>query len=100
MIRSGRPHVRPACAIIVAILAGSADAQGPSGIDERIARVEQGLLPRAVLKGQSGRRTSIGERMAYHGVPGMSMAVIEDGKLVWARAYGVVVTRQSAPRHD
>jgi CubicO group peptidase (beta-lactamase class C family) len=27
--------------------------------------------------------------MAYHGIPGMSMAVIEDGKLAWARAYGL-----------
>ncbi|MBI4903063.1 MAG: serine hydrolase [Acidobacteria bacterium] len=51
--------------------------------------MEQGLLPQCVLKGQAGRRASIAERMSYHGIPGMSLAVIEDGHLVWARAYGV-----------
>jgi CubicO group peptidase (beta-lactamase class C family) len=51
--------------------------------------VEQGLLPRAVAKNQAQRRMSIAERMAYHGVPGLSVAVVEDGRMVWARAYGV-----------
>ena len=27
--------------------------------------------------------------MTYHGIPGMSLAVIEDGGIAWARAYGV-----------
>jgi CubicO group peptidase (beta-lactamase class C family) len=51
--------------------------------------VEAGLLPRAVLKGNTGKRATITERMIYHGIPGVSLAVIEDGKLAWARAYGV-----------
>jgi CubicO group peptidase (beta-lactamase class C family) len=41
------------------------------------------------LKGETGKYASIAERMAYHGIPGMSMAVIEDGKLAWTRAYGL-----------
>ncbi|MGH7470901.1 MAG: serine hydrolase [Longimicrobiales bacterium] len=32
---------------------------------------------------------SIPERMAYHGIPAMSMAVIDSGRIAWARAYGV-----------
>jgi CubicO group peptidase (beta-lactamase class C family) len=35
--------------------------------------------------------------MAYHGVPGMSMAVVDDGKLVWARAYGLRDRETRAP---
>ncbi len=76
-------------AILPALLAASEGAGGQSAVEERIARVEKGLLPRAVLKGDAGKRVSIAERMAYHGVPGMSMAVIEEGRLAWARAYGV-----------
>lgn len=93
--------MRTQSALVIAVIAcvlstrlhGQPAASGgmrvQSVMDERIARVEQGLLPRAVLKGETGRRASIAERMAYHGVPGMSMAVIEDGQLAWARAYGV-----------
>ncbi|MGH7461451.1 MAG: serine hydrolase domain-containing protein [Longimicrobiales bacterium] len=32
---------------------------------------------------------SIVARMAYHGIPGMSIAVVDDGRVVWARANGV-----------
>ncbi len=57
--------------------------------DEKIARVEHGLLPQVVSRGLVGKRLSMAERMAHHGIPGMSMAVIEDGRIAWARAYGV-----------
>jgi len=59
----------------------SAREQGQDAASDRIARVENGLLPRAVPQGQAGKPMSIAARMAYHGVPGMSMAVIEDGVL-------------------
>jgi CubicO group peptidase (beta-lactamase class C family) len=85
---SRRPHLIPGCAILLALVA-SPGAHGQSPVDQRIGRVENGLLSRAVLKGETGKRASIAERMAYHGIPGMSMAVIEDGKLVGARAYGL-----------
>src|SRR5215475_14323214 len=86
MLRPPR-HTRR-CAIIVALAAASSGANGQGAIDQRIARVDAGLLPRAILKGEAGKRASIAERMAYHGIPAMSIAVIEDGKLAWARAYG------------
>jgi CubicO group peptidase (beta-lactamase class C family) len=86
-LASARRH-RPNFAVLLALTTAIAGAQSQSAVDEQIARVEQGLLPPAVLKGQTGRRASIAERMAYHGIPGMSLAVIEDGRLAWARAYG------------
>jgi CubicO group peptidase (beta-lactamase class C family) len=58
-------------------------------VDQRIARVERGLLPRAVVHAQLEQRFLTAERMKYHGIPGMSMAVIEDGRIAWARGYGV-----------
>jgi CubicO group peptidase (beta-lactamase class C family) len=73
--------------VLLATPAGSAHGQATK--DSSIARVERGLLPRAVPKGQAGQRASIVERMAYHGIPAMSLAVIEDGRVAWARAYGV-----------
>ena len=37
------------------------------------------------------------ERMAYYNVPGVSIAVINDGKLEWARGYGTLEAGGSAP---
>jgi CubicO group peptidase (beta-lactamase class C family) len=72
-------------------------ARGQTAKDSSIARVERGLLPRAVPKGRSGQRASIVERMTYHGIPAMSLAVIEDGHIAWARTYGVRDHSSQAP---
>jgi CubicO group peptidase (beta-lactamase class C family) len=53
----------------------------------RIKRVEQGLLPAVLIKGDPA--WSLAERMKFYKVPGLSVAVIENFKVVWARAYGV-----------
>src|SRR5262245_54451081 len=39
-----------ACGVLSALSGAGAEARGQSSVDERIARVEQGLLPRAVPK--------------------------------------------------
>lgn len=64
-------------------------AQGQAGVAERIQRVENGLLPAVMIKGQTSAM-KLAERMAHYKVPGLSVAVINDGKIEWARGYGVV----------
>lgn len=54
----------------------------------RIARIENGLLPAAIIKGQSVPTGKVAERMAHFKVPGMSVAFYEHGKIAWTRAYG------------
>jgi CubicO group peptidase (beta-lactamase class C family) len=76
-------------AVFLMLLASIARPVCGQGEEARIARVENGLLPRAVPHGQVAHPASIAERMKYHGIPGMSIAVIEDGRLAWARGYGV-----------
>ncbi len=60
-------------------------AQQP--IEPRIRRVEEGLLPPVLLKGQAG--WTLQERMKHYRVPGVSIAVINNHTVEWARAYGV-----------
>jgi CubicO group peptidase (beta-lactamase class C family) len=60
---------------------------GQTSPDAQIKRVEQGLLPAVLIKGDSS--WSILERMKFHKVPGLSVAVIKDFKIDWARAYGL-----------
>ena len=62
-------------------------ALGQSNIDAQIKRVESGLLPPVLIKGDSS--WTIEERMKHWKVPGLSIAVIRDFKVEWARSYGV-----------
>lgn len=55
---------------------------------ERIARVESGLLPAVVIRDQTTGMT-IADRMKNYKVPGVSIAVINNGKIEWAKGYGV-----------
>jgi len=73
------------------VAAGCAKASIPQDASDiaRIERVENGLLPRAVIKGEDSSM-KLADRMAFFKVPGVSIAVINDGKLAWARGYGVL----------
>lgn len=53
-----------------------------------ISQVESGLVSaEKENRGQSG--LTILDRMKHYDVPGVSIAVIDDGKIVWAKGYGV-----------
>lgn len=60
---------------------------GQAGTDTQVKRVEQGLLPAVLIKGDSS--WSLPDRMKFYKVPGLSIAVIKDFKIDWARAYGL-----------
>lgn len=58
-------------------------------LQQRIARVEQGLLLPIAVAGQPAPVMSLQQRMAYWRVPAVSVALINHGTIEWARAYGV-----------
>lgn len=60
----------------------------PGEIEARVARVESGLLAPVQVEGRVPRSLLLADRMAFHGVPGVSIAVINGGRLEWARGYG------------
>lgn len=59
-------------------------------LEQRIERVENGLLPAVVLKGETPPSMTIDERMKFYRTPGVSVAVINEGKVEWARGYGLL----------
>jgi len=71
---------------------GPGQAGAPGGPDHspeaRIARVEKGLLPGIVIAGRPSPAAPIAARMAALRVPGVSVAVIDDGAVAWAKGYG------------
>jgi hypothetical protein len=64
--------------------------------DSRIARVEENLQPPVVIEGRAAGRP-LPERMAHHGVGGVSLAVLEEGRMIWARAYGALGEKTALP---
>lgn len=55
----------------------------------RIRRVESELLPITATRHNLGSYVSIHSRLREYGVAGLSVAVIENGQIAWARGYGV-----------
>lgn len=61
-----------------------------SQIEERIRLVENGLLPAIAIAGLPVSKTTLDQQMKQYGVPAVSIAVINDGKIEWAKSYGVL----------
>jgi CubicO group peptidase (beta-lactamase class C family) len=61
-------------------------AQASSVVDQRI---QDGLLPAVIVKGEPVTTTKLADRMTALHVPGVSIAVIHGGRIEWARGFGV-----------
>ena len=81
----------------VPLIAALPAAASERAKDPRIQQFENGLLPRAALKKNLGRTASITQRMQDLGMPGVSVAVIDEGKVVLTRAYGLRDTVEKTP---
>jgi CubicO group peptidase (beta-lactamase class C family) len=73
------------------------DQHNSSAIAARISRVENGITRDAPLWSQDTQHVSIRERMAYYKTPGLSLALINDGRIEWARGYGLLEADRSTP---
>jgi CubicO group peptidase (beta-lactamase class C family) len=61
----------------------------PGAVEQQIDRVTSGLEGAVVIKGDAHARHTLAERMKELNVPGVSIAVIHDGRIEWARGFGV-----------
>ncbi|MCI3131172.1 serine hydrolase domain-containing protein [Phenylobacterium aquaticum] len=59
-------------------------------VRDPVHAVETGLRPAVEIVGQPPVRWTMQERMAFYHVPAVSIAVIRDGKVAWAKAWGVL----------
>jgi len=58
-------------------------------IQSRIAAVEKSLIPAVINEGSMPAGMTISDRMQHFQVPGVSIAVINNGEVEWAKGYGV-----------
>ena len=78
--------------LLILLLFISCKQEKASSVDADIIAVETGLLPPVVVKGESAKTYTISERMEFYNVPGISIALVEDGELKWAKGYGIANT--------
>ncbi len=87
-----RAAARVVAGIVVAILCRMACSQehpGEVNSKQRADAVERNLAPMYFLEGQPRIHANLLQRMAELHVPGVSIAAIHNGRLDWARGYGV-----------
>lgn len=81
-------------AFISTLAVGLASAQvatQSSNVEQHIRSVQNGLIPAVLIEGQSAssQTSKLSDRMAALHVPGVSVAFMHDGKIEWARGFGV-----------
>lgn len=71
---------------------------GSVDIEKRIHAVENGLKKEILIKGTESLGMNLIERMKYHKVPGVSIAIINNGKIEWAKAYNIATAETITPQ--
>jgi CubicO group peptidase (beta-lactamase class C family) len=80
---------------LVLLTALTARAAPPATAEAQAAAVERSLLPTMVLEGLPP--WTLAERMRHYRVPGVSIAIIQGGRIAWAKGYGVVDLESKTP---
>ena len=83
-----RPVSRAALAAVCFLL-GPGIGTARAAEDPHIARIEADLEPAIQARGVPPVRHTLTAEMAAHHLPAISVAVVDGGKIVWAKAYGM-----------
>jgi CubicO group peptidase (beta-lactamase class C family) len=91
------------CCFILILSAFSLSAQNVAqkatfgGIEERIGRVENNIPPILLGANQPPLQFTLQQLMEVFRVPGLSVAVVDDFKIAWAKPYGVTEAGTTNP---
>jgi len=81
--------------LIIILFQSCAGQSKPDTTLDLRRKVETGLTTQVYIAGDS--TWSIAERMKHYGVPGVSIAVIKEGKIAWTKGYGVMDKERKTP---
>lgn len=87
----------PISLLLVFIACSPKAQQDNSILEERISRIENGLQPTLQIQGENIPNYNIEERLKSLGIPGVSIAVINEGKIEWAKGYGLADVSENRP---
>ena len=74
---------------LVLAAACAAPEGGDHGTDARVERVRSGLRPAVTVQNAPPVTYRLADQQARLHVPGVSIAVVDSGRIVWARGFGV-----------
>lgn len=63
----------------------------------RIGRIEKRVIPPVLIRGRDLVKASLPERMTELQVPAVSIAVVDNYRVIWAKAYGELETGSGRP---
>lgn len=81
--------------LVILILASCSNEPSSNTLTDKIKSVETHLSNPVLIEGDPS--WTIEERMAQYGVPGVSIAVINDNKIEWTKSYGVMNKETKSP---
>lgn len=73
----------------MSVIPSTAQKSSPE-VEQHIQHVTSGLVGAVVIKGDEHGTHTLAERMKELNVPGVSVAVLHNGKIEWARGFGVL----------
>ena len=89
---------------VVLTMCSCASQKANVQVEQRIREIENGLVefttPMGIFRADSTKNEdfkTLSERMKHYNVPGVSIAVINDFALEWARAYGILRADSDRP---
>ncbi|MBT31322.1 MAG: serine hydrolase [Thalassobius sp.] len=92
-LNSKKPSYNFIFALLSAIvLCSCGHKQKYESVEDEISAIENSLTNPVIVKGENPELFSIEDRMKLHNIPGVSIAVVKDGKLHWTKAYGIANT--------
>jgi CubicO group peptidase (beta-lactamase class C family) len=75
------------------LLAACSKEPRPASIEHAMRQ----LLPSTRVEGRTYTPATVEQRMKEHGVPAVGVAVIENGRVAWARSYGLADVEEKRP---
>jgi CubicO group peptidase (beta-lactamase class C family) len=79
---------RVSLAAFAVFLACPALGATPADVEQRIRQFQQGLAPPVLIAGETPVLKPLADRMQELKIPGLSVAVIHQGRIDWARGFG------------
>jgi CubicO group peptidase (beta-lactamase class C family) len=73
------------------------NAAASSGQEARIQRIEASVLDLPMGEKEPPLQLNLAQAMQVYNVPGLSVAVIDNYQIAWAKGYGVIETGSSTP---
>jgi CubicO group peptidase (beta-lactamase class C family) len=92
-----RALVLPICLAAALAWVAPLEALAAPADDNRISRIEHDLQPILQVRGRPVAARTLAELMAAHHTPAISIAVVDHGRIIWARAYGLADVAAKSP---